>query len=178
MSAPKYSKLQAKRDESPDNARRNPHSDDEDYDDGRPSAEMAPHDREILEEEEERENLLSRGGSAGKFPALFRPSKDNRDAVKIGALERKRLRREARRERKGARNGESSELMYEMEEGVGQSDSDLSRDSSLSDQQRLNALLVNKKVCLSDAVYRIETNSHIRRAGPVYGNESAYTSAS
>ncbi|KAF2806616.1 Phosphodiest-domain-containing protein [Mytilinidion resinicola] len=167
MSTSEYSKLRAQRDESPNNARLTPDPDffsgDEDqHDDGRPSAEMASHDRELLDEEEERETLLSRGGATGKFPALFRSGKSTGDPVKIGGLERKRLKRQARRERKGARNGESSELMYEMEEGVGRSDSELSsRNSSQSDQQRLEAVLANKKARRSRIWRRVLIHSSI-----------------
>lgn len=118
--------------------------DDDHYEDGRPSSEVAERDYKILDEEDERERLLARGGGSQGFPLLFNGGDTSGDKVKIGKRERRKLKREARRDRKRGCHGEASELMYEMEEGGRRSESELSRNSSESDQQRLGAVLRQK----------------------------------
>jgi hypothetical protein len=103
---------------------------EDDIDDGRPSAEVLDGDRGILEEEDERERLLME--SKG-IPAEKREKGDRR----------KGRRRE--RKRRGGQE-ETSQLMYEMEEGVGTSNSSMSRNSSESDEQRLLATNIHRKV--------------------------------
>ena len=122
------------------------------YEDGRPSSEVVERDYKILDEEDERERLLARGGGSGGFPLLFNGGDTSGDKVKIGKRERRKLKREARRDRKHGRPGEASELMYEMEEGGRRSESESSRNSSESDQQRLGAVLGQKTVSISGTV--------------------------
>lgn len=97
---------------------------------GKTSLEIALQDQEVLDSEDEREQLLSRG--------LPQTGSTSRDKVKISKWERRKLAREAKKDRKQRRKGED-EVMYEMEEGVRPSDSELelSRNSSESDLQRL-----------------------------------------
>ena len=129
------------------------HSEDGDhYEDGRPSSEVAERDYKILDEEDERERLLARGGGSGGFPLPFNGGDTSGDKVKIGKRERRKLKREARRDRKHGRPGEASELMYELEEGGRRSESESSRNSSESDQQRLRVVLGQKTVSVSGTV--------------------------
>ncbi|KAF2186835.1 Phosphodiest-domain-containing protein [Zopfia rhizophila CBS 207.26] len=113
------------------------YSEDESFDAGRPSSEVSELDHDILESEDERERLLvNKDGISGLF---------GKKRVKIGKREQRKLRREAKQEHKKGRNGESGELMYEMEEGVAVSDPSLSRNSSESDEQRLLATTTHRK---------------------------------
>lgn len=102
-----------------------PESDDDAYD-GRPSGELLDADKDILESEDERERLLTqRDGVSSMF---------GKKGVKIGKLSQKA----EMKERKRGQNEETEALMYEMEEGIGQSSTNLrSRRSSESDVQRL-----------------------------------------
>lgn len=111
-----------------------PESDDDAYD-GRPSGELLDGDKDILESEDERERLLTqRDGVSSMF---------GKKGVRIGKLSQKA----EMKERKRGQNEETSALMYEMEEGIGHSSSSLrSRRSSESDEQRLIASRLQKKV--------------------------------
>lgn len=97
----------------------------------RSTLEIARHDRTVLEEEEETEKLLVRKQSpAAKLRRIFSPSLG---PVRIGKKERRRRRREA--EAFGhprGRNGpyREGDLMFEVEEGVADEDSDVSSLSS------------------------------------------------
>ncbi|KAJ5153686.1 Alkaline phosphatase-like alpha/beta/alpha [Penicillium coprophilum] len=109
---------------------RSPSEQDSDSDDdalleqNRSTLEIAEHDRAVLEEEEELENLLTRGTGRG-LRRIFSP---NGSSVRIGKTKKeRRQRRGSRRERVS----EDGELMYEMEEGIGDDNSSLlSRSSS------------------------------------------------
>ena len=118
-----------------------PSSDDEEYDDGRPSGELLEGDRDILESEDERERLLTtkQDGIAGLF---------NKKGVKVGKRDGKKAGSSKRERNMGGKDEGSDELMYEMEEGVGASNSSLSRDSSESDQRGLLVSTTHRKVCL------------------------------
>lgn len=120
-----------------------PTSDDERYDDGRPSAELSEGDHDILESEDERERLLTtkQEGISGLF--------SKKKGVTIGKRAEKKHSSGSKIERKRGQNEESSSLMYEMEEGIGVSNSSLSRNSSESDQQRLLATTTHRKACLA-----------------------------
>ncbi|KAE8351378.1 alkaline-phosphatase-like protein [Aspergillus coremiiformis] len=91
--------------------------DDEFIRKSRTPLELAEHDRAVLNDEEETEKLLIRGGPTHGLRRIFSSSSGS---VKIGKRERRRRRREERRD---ARRGkyekmtESGELMFEMEEG-------------------------------------------------------------
>jgi hypothetical protein len=112
-----------------------PESDDDAYD-GRPSGELLEGDHDILESEDERDRLLTqKDGLSGMF---------GKKGVRIGKLSQKA---ELKENKKG-RNEETSALMYEMEEGIGRSNTSLrSRRSSESDEQRLLALKSQRQVC-------------------------------
>ncbi|KAF2681850.1 Phosphodiest-domain-containing protein [Lentithecium fluviatile CBS 122367] len=111
-------------------------SDDEIYD-GRPSSEVSDGDHDILESEDERERLLTqKEGITGMF---------NKKGVRIGKRERNTPGTVKAKERKRSSNGETSALMYEMEEGHGVSSSSLSRRSSESDERRLVATKTHRK---------------------------------
>lgn len=118
-----------------------PTSDDERYDDGRPSGELSAGDHDILESEDERERLLTQKQEG--ISGLFSKSK----GVVIGKPEERKFKNGKRiTGRKRAQNEEESSLMYEMEEGGGASGSSLSRNSSESDKQRLLASTIHRKV--------------------------------
>lgn len=83
----------------------------------RSTLELSKHDRAVLDDEDELEKLLTRRGSG--IRRMFSP---NGSSVRIGKKERRRSRREARLSRR-ERVSEEGELMYEMEEGIGDHDS-------------------------------------------------------
>jgi hypothetical protein len=117
-------------------------SDDEGYDDGRPSGELSVGDHDILESEDERERLLTQQqeGISGLF--------SKKKGVVIGKPEERKFRNGKRIiDRRRAQTEEEGLLMYEMEEGVGASGSNLSRNSSELDKQRLLASKIHRKVC-------------------------------
>ena len=87
--------------------------------------EVAAHDKSVLEEEDAREKLLSKGQQSGVFSILNRVTTGNLNReyskVKIGKKEK---RREKRRERQRIKRSqlehgedEEGELMYELEDG-------------------------------------------------------------
>ncbi|KAL4892575.1 alkaline-phosphatase-like protein [Aspergillus ambiguus] len=89
--------------------------DDEFLRKSRTTLELAEHDRTVLDDEEETEKLLTRGGPTHEIRRLFSP---NRSSVRIGKQERRRRRRERRDARRGRQGKlqESSDVMFEMEE--------------------------------------------------------------
>jgi hypothetical protein len=105
---------------------------------GRPSSEESDMDHDILESEDERERLLTQkeGGIAGLF---------GKKGVKIGKRERKAAAAKAK-EHKSTQDGETNALLPEMEEGVSRTTA--SRRSSESDQRRLRASSIHRKVGL------------------------------
>ncbi|KGO58263.1 Type I phosphodiesterase/nucleotide pyrophosphatase/phosphate transferase [Penicillium expansum] len=110
---------------------RSPSEQDSDSDDdalldqNRSTLEIAEHDRAVLEDEEELENLLIRRGTGHGLRRIFSP---NGSTVKIGKTKKeRRQRRGSRRERVS----EDGELMYEMEEGIGDDNASLLSGSSL-----------------------------------------------
>jgi hypothetical protein len=112
-------------------------SDDEGYN----PSEVSDGDHDILESEDERERLLTQKEG---FSGLF-----NKKGVRIG----KRASRDAPRrvqkekERERGTDGETSALMYEMEEGVGVSRGSLENRSSDEDARRMLATTSHWKVC-------------------------------
>ncbi|KAJ5591980.1 pyrophosphatase/phosphodiesterase [Penicillium hispanicum] len=80
----------------------------------RSTLELSKHDQAVLDDEDELEKLLTRQGPAQGLRRMFSP---NRSSVRIGKRERRRA-REARVPRR-ERVSEEGELMYEMEEGIG-----------------------------------------------------------
>lgn len=114
--------------------------DGEGYSNARPSSEVSEGDHDILESEDERERLLtSQEGGSGLF--------SGKKGVKIGKREQKKPSADKQRQRMTGQNEEMSALMYEMEEGVGMSNSNLSRHSSDADEQRLLATTTQRKAC-------------------------------
>ncbi|KAJ9489691.1 hypothetical protein VN97_g3592 [Penicillium thymicola] len=110
---------------------RSPSEQDSDPDDdalldqNRSTLEIAEHDRAVLEDEEELEKLLIRRGTGQGLRRIFSP---NGSSVKIGKTKsQRRQRRGSRRERVS----EDGELMYEMEEGIGDDNASLLSGSSL-----------------------------------------------
>ncbi|CAI7653516.1 hypothetical protein PCG10_010428 [Penicillium crustosum] len=110
---------------------RSPSEQDSDSDDdalldqNRSTLEIAEHDRAVLEDEEELEKLLIRRGTGQGLRRIFSP---NGSSVKIGKTKKqRRQRRGSRRERVS----EDGELMYEMEEGIGDDNASLLSGSSL-----------------------------------------------
>ncbi|KAJ5618290.1 pyrophosphatase/phosphodiesterase [Penicillium herquei] len=95
----------------------------------RSTLELANHDRAVLDDEDELEKLLTRRGPAHGLRRMFSP---NGSSVRIGKKERRRARKEARLSRR-ERVSEEGELMYEMEEGLGDDESLLSGSSMESE---------------------------------------------
>jgi len=81
----------------------------------RSTLELTSHDRAVLDDEDELEKLLTRRGPAHGLRRMFSP---NGNSVRIGRRERRKARKEARQSRR-ERVSEEGELMYEMEEGIG-----------------------------------------------------------
>lgn len=85
------------------------------------SLELAQHDRQVLEEEEELEKLLTKSNPAPGLRRIFSPNdKFDQQSVRIGKKERRRRRREERRVLQRKQHGKSDEegiLLHEMEEG-------------------------------------------------------------
>ncbi|KAJ5085170.1 Type I phosphodiesterase/nucleotide pyrophosphatase/phosphate transferase [Penicillium argentinense] len=92
----------------------------------RSTLELNNHDRAVLDDEDELEKLLTRRGPAHGLRRMFSP---NGSSVRIGKKERRRARREARQSRR-ERVSEEGELMYEMEEGIGDDTDSLMSGSS------------------------------------------------
>lgn len=128
---------------------RSPSEQDSDSDDDeflrhpRSTLELSQHDRSVLEDEDELEKLLTRTGPALGLRRIFSP---NGSSVRIGKRERRRARREARLSRR-ERVSEEGELMYEMEEGLGDDDN-----SSLMSGSSVD--LIGKEDYLYEPVHR------------------------
>lgn len=136
--------------------------------DGRPSGELSDGDHDILESEDEREELLTQ--KDGLSSMLGRKG----SGVKVGKWDKKKGFKECR---KGG-NEESSALMYEMEEGIGASNTSLrSRRSSESDEQRLFAMRAAKQVCQIYACAN-GVNEDYRHTERALSGEWQYTSSS
>ena len=99
--------------------------DDALLDQNRSTLELAEHDRAVLEDEEELENLLIRRGTGQGLRRIFSP---NGSTVKIGRTKKERRRRRGSRRERVSEDGE---LMYEMEEGIGDDNASLLSGSSL-----------------------------------------------
>ncbi|CAG8025814.1 unnamed protein product [Penicillium olsonii] len=115
---------------------RSPSEQDSDSDDdallhqNRSTMELAEHDRAVLEDEEELENLLTRRGAGHGIRRIFSPLEGS---VTIGKKSKERRpRRGSRRERVS----EDGELMYEMEEGIGDDNASLLSGSTLDTDEK------------------------------------------
>jgi hypothetical protein len=138
--------------------------DPESDDDGRPSGELLAGDHDILDSEDERDRLLTqKDGLSGMF---------GKNGVRIGKLSQKA----EKKERKKGHNEETSALMYEMEEGIGQSSTSLrSRRSSESDERRLLASTAQRKACQPSIHGSDSANTRRRHREHGYVVESPYT---
>ena len=96
------------------------------------SLELAEYDRAVLDEEEEREELLVTQNSGEGLQRIVNGGSSHGSRVRIGRRER-RHERKATKRRNGGKDDEQGELMYEMEEG-GQKD-DASSESSCSSSE-------------------------------------------
>lgn len=103
--------------------------DDEFLRHSRTSVELAEHDRTVLDEEDEREKLLTRSGPTHGLRRIFSPVSAGSGSVRIGKRERRRRRQERREARRREQKNEDGELMYEMEDDLGEGDD---RESLLS----------------------------------------------
>ncbi|KAN0084724.1 Alkaline-phosphatase-like, core domain containing protein [Elaphomyces granulatus] len=81
----------------------------------RSTLELAKHDRTVLEEEEEREKLLTKSSPADGLRRIFSPNGGN---IMIGRRERRKRRKERRAAQRRARKKPyvEDDLMYEMKE--------------------------------------------------------------
>ncbi len=105
----------------------------------RDSVEVAEHDHEILDEEEEREKLLA-GENTKDAPRGFLSRRQKGGQADMNKQASRGLRR-SRKKRKHARGGsrdEEGELMYEMEEGGPRSETSSLASSSSSELDKLN----------------------------------------
>lgn len=109
----------------------------------RTSVELAEHDQEVLDDEEEREKLLTGQLSKEQEQTFFqRLGKNGR---------RRRSRRHSRRN--GRYRDEKGELMYEMEEGGPRSATPMSS-SSEEDQEKVGVVQSRAKKPVCDASFR------------------------
>lgn len=89
--------------------------------------EIAQHDRTVLEEEDEREKLLTKSSPAEGLRRIFSP---NGGSIRIGKRERRKQRKERRAAQRQAQRRArkkpyiEGDLMYEMEEGDNKDASD------------------------------------------------------
>lgn len=120
-------------------------SDDEGY---QPSV-ASDGDHDLLESEDERERLLMQKEGIGLF---------KKNSIRIGKGDRNDAKKSEMKERKRRTNGESSALMYEMEEAS------LSRHSSESDEQRLLATKTHRRVGLAASGVDIANRTQTRRS--------------
>ena len=108
----------------------------------RNSTELAEHDRGLLDEEEERETLLT-GGRAQKDPpkGFFGRKQKDKEPSAIELNENKRRPGRTRRGKRGKkrnRKDEEGELLYEMEEGGKTYDASSHASSSSTELDKLN----------------------------------------
>ena len=105
----------------------------------RNSAEIAEHDHEILDEEEEREKLLA-GESTGDAPRGFFSKRHKGGQADMNKQVSRKLRRSKKKMRhaRGGSRDEEGELMYEMEEGGPTSETSSLASSSSTELDKLN----------------------------------------
>jgi len=107
----------------------------------RDSTEVAAHDQDLLDEEEEREKLLTAGRNGEVRKSFFTRNQGDPKSSKGKRTPRRQGIRSRKRRGKSRRGGndEEGELMYEMEEGGGGNDDISSQASSSSaDRDKLN----------------------------------------
>lgn len=122
----------------------------------RNSTEVAQHDRQVLDGEEEREKLLT-GGAAKEAPRSFfgRRRKDEQS----GAIQTREARHKSRRLRgkrtniDGGIRHEQGELMYEMEEGAARDDSSSQASSSSVELDKLNFTHHSRRKVSGDPIH-------------------------
>ena len=107
----------------------------------RNSTELAEHDREVLQEEEEREKLLTAGNAQKPSRGFF--NRNPREGLPTigegqGKGTRPRRQRTRRRAKQIGSHDEEGELMYEMEEGGRRSDTSSQASSSSIELDKLN----------------------------------------
>ena len=104
----------------------------------RDSTEIARQDNTLLEEEDEREKLISDQRRKQESAALF-----DKDGISGSKPKTRKSERRQRRTRKGKRKkyqglGEDGELLYEMEEGGPHSETSSQASSSSTELDRMN----------------------------------------
>ena len=105
------------------------------------SSEGAHHDQDLLEEEEEREKLLTGTSKAKSLEGLFnkRRREDPFHGTKVKEKLRSNRRSSNRRNhRRGKSKDEDGELMFEMEEGGPRSETSSQASQSSSDLDKMN----------------------------------------
>ena len=114
----------------------------------RNSTELAEHDRQLLPDEEEREELLTEKQPAG-HRSFFKREKRDRLRYPDRHVPSRRSRRSRKSNRRHGPNDETGELLYEMEEG-GAKDDTSSQASSSSTEVNKTKLWSSQttKVCL------------------------------
>ena len=118
---------------------------DSDHDDrtkhARTSTEVVEHDRQLLTEEEQRENLLGSRDSPDVPRSFFsKRYKDERPRAGDEGSSKRQHRRSRKRRKDAARasQDEAGELMYEMEEGGPRSDTSSRASSSSAELDKSN----------------------------------------
>lgn len=111
----------------------------------RDSTELANHDRQVLLEEEEREEFLTEKRSGGHRPFFGRKGKNQ-----IPESTQQRSHKARKRKHDGA-TGEAGELLYKMEEGAAKEDTSSQASTSSTEVDRLGSKGVREahttKVC-------------------------------
>ena len=103
----------------------------------RDSTKVARNDQRLLDEEEEREELLASNGNASQSRSMFRSKLADGIEKKVGRNKRRSRKRKSRRKR--GMNDEEGELMFEMEEGGPKSDVSSQASSSSAELDKLAA---------------------------------------
>ena len=107
----------------------------------RNSIELAEYDREVLQEEEEREKLLTAGDAQKPSRGFFHKSPREEERTTYRGQEKRARPRRQHKKRRAKQIGshdEEGELMYEMEEGGRQSDTSSQASSSSIELDNLN----------------------------------------
>ncbi len=119
-------------------------------DDSDSNEDVVDHDRSVLREEEEREQLLSKDTPVERLQKVFGGRSNDGGPLKIGRKERRRQKRREKRDvRRKRRKGQDAEgqLMFEMEEGgLMDSASEASTSSLDLHSQNLGGLLDKRSV--------------------------------
>lgn len=103
--------------------------------------EIAEHDRELLDEEDERDKLLTEGSTRDTPRGFFNRRRKDEHSNGAGGKSGKRTAHKTwkrRRKTKGSSHDKEGELMYEMEEGGPKSETSSQASSSSAELDKMN----------------------------------------